>query len=70
MAYDAQEADHDHRWHRRPRPPGRRSHGAVVLVRNANLASCIVGSWKATSNVTTLTEDGRVTVNTITGLRL
>jgi hypothetical protein len=43
---------------------------AVVLVRNANLASCLVGSWKATSNVATLTVDGRVTVNTITGLRL
>ncbi len=43
---------------------------AVVLARNANLASCLVGSWKATSNVTTLTADGRVTVNTITGLRL
>jgi hypothetical protein len=43
---------------------------AVVLVRNANLASCLVGSWKATSNVTTLTADGSVTVNTITGLRL
>jgi opacity protein-like surface antigen len=43
---------------------------AIVLTSSANLASCLVGSWKATSNVTTLTANGRVTVNTITGLRL
>ncbi len=43
---------------------------AVVVTANARLAACLVGSWKATSNVTTLTADGRATVNTITGLRL
>jgi len=43
---------------------------AVVLTANARLAACLVGSWKATSNVTTLTADGRATINTITGLRL
>jgi hypothetical protein len=43
---------------------------AVVLTANARLAACLVGSWKATSNVTKLTADGRATINTITGLRL
>jgi len=43
---------------------------AVVLTANARLAACLVGSWKATSNVTKLTAGGRATINTITGLRL
>ena len=43
---------------------------AFVLVRNANLASCVVGSWKSTSSVSTVTEYGRVTINTMTGLRV
>jgi hypothetical protein len=43
---------------------------AVVFARQQILASCLIGSWRATSAVATITSNGHRTTNTITSLRL
>jgi hypothetical protein len=42
----------------------------VVLARNFSVASCLTGTWRAHSHVTTLVTNGSTTTNTITGLRV